>query len=201
MVGWWMMYIYVVSSAAVFVSKSLMSILHDVNLGGPGMDRVNKMMDTDASVASTFARTLSSVRDKPLVHCQNCTKTLEEVGEHIKFMVCSSCKLKLDFVLHHCSPCVAFLAHFQSRCGFSPAHTTVCSRAIWHNHRKHCGKETVAKRLPGIIHDPFGKYAVPETMHFLQPSPDSTAAVTDIGFGTPHPSRPHNAALQRQAAL
>jgi len=166
---------------AVFVSKSLMSILHDVGLGGPGMDRVNRMMETDASVASTIARTLSSVRDKPLIRCQNFTKTPEEVGEHVKFMVCSSCKLKLDFVVHYCSP--------------------VCQKADWRNHRKHCGKEKVAKRLPGTIHDPFWKYPVPETMHFIQPSPDGTAAVTDFGFGTPHPSRPHNAALQRQAAL
>jgi hypothetical protein len=46
---------------------------------------------------------LSGKRDKPLIRCESCTKTPEEIGGNPKFMVCSNCKFKLGFVVYYCS--------------------------------------------------------------------------------------------------
>jgi hypothetical protein len=88
-----------------------MSILRDLSFGSPGMDKATNLLKSDAGMASAFAETLSSVRDKPLIRCQNCTKTPEEIGVHAKFMVCSNCKIKLDFVMHYCSPYAFSFTH------------------------------------------------------------------------------------------
>jgi hypothetical protein len=84
---------------------------------------------------------------------------------------------------------------------FSSARARACQKADWRNHKKHCGKEKVAKRLPGTIHDPFWQYPVPDTLHHVQPSPNGMTAVADVGFGVPHPSRTYSPALQRQISL
>jgi hypothetical protein len=65
------------------------------------MDPVIKIMETDVNFANTMAMALSSMRDKPLIRCENCAKSSETTGT--KFMVCSSCKTKLKFSVHYCS--------------------------------------------------------------------------------------------------
>jgi hypothetical protein len=92
-------------------------------------------------------------------------------------------------------------AHFESGTTFLLARARACQKADWCNHKKHCGKEKVAKRLPGTIHDPFWYYPVLDTLHHVQPSPNGTAPVTVVGFGVPHPSRTYSPALQRQISL
>jgi hypothetical protein len=93
-------------------------------------------------------------------------------------------------------------SHLLALIRFSSARARACQKADWRNHKKHCGgKEKVAKRLPGTIHDHFWQYPVPDTIRHVQPSPDGTAAVADLGFGVLHPSRTYSPALQRQISL
>jgi hypothetical protein len=91
-----------------------MSVLRDLSFGSPGMNPVTEMMKSDPLFASGISKTLADVRDKPIIRCENCTKTPEEIGSG-KFMVCSSCKSKLDFIIHYCSQfvnyCSVFLLH------------------------------------------------------------------------------------------
>jgi hypothetical protein len=84
---------------------------------------------------------------------------------------------------------------------FSPSHARACQKADWRNHKKHCGKKKIAKRLPGTIHDQFWQYPVPDTLRHIQPSPDGKTAVVDVGFGVPDPSRTYSPALRRQISL
>jgi len=81
----------------------MMSVLHDLGSPGPGMKKATDLMSSDVTMASGWAHALSSVRDKPLIRCQNCTKSTEEIGPNANFMACSVCKTKLNFVVHYCS--------------------------------------------------------------------------------------------------
>ena len=79
-----------------------MSILHDLSYGSPGMNKATELLKTDSYMASAMAHAFSTMfLDKPLIRCQNCTKTAEEVGRNAKFMVCSNCKSKLNFPIHY----------------------------------------------------------------------------------------------------
>ena len=80
-----------------------MSVLHDLSVGSPGMDKVTDVIKADQNMALGWAKILSSKRDKPLIRCENCTKMPEEIDGNPKFMVCSNCMSKLDFVVHYCS--------------------------------------------------------------------------------------------------
>ena len=77
-----------------------------------------------------------------------------------------------------------------------------CQTADWPEHKKNCGKHKVSKKLPGTAQDPNWAYScLPD--HFrnaIQPS-ESPGGVKNLGFGTPHPSRPHSPALQLQMEL
>ena len=76
-----------------------------------------------------------------------------------------------------------------------------CQKEDWGEHKKSCGKQKVTKRLPGTVRDPFWKYPdVPDHLRDI-PVASGGVQVTSIGFGTPHPSRPHNRALQRQVSM
>ena len=80
-----------------------LSVVHDFVYGSAGMDPVTDFVDSDQIFARAWSKTVSSIRDKPLIRCENCTKSPEEIGRNVKFMLCSSCKSKLDFVIHYCS--------------------------------------------------------------------------------------------------
>jgi hypothetical protein len=67
------------------------------------MSPVIDIIQSDGLFAQMMGKTLSSMRDKPLIRCENCAKSSEEAGVHGKFMVCSACKTKLDFSVHYCS--------------------------------------------------------------------------------------------------
>jgi hypothetical protein len=79
-----------------------------------------------------------------------------------------------------------------------------CQKDDWPKHKKHCGKAKVSKKLPGTVHDRF--WIVPDFPDHLRTNPflsdtDEGVHVNTIGFGTPHPTRPHSHALQRQVSL
>lgn len=79
-----------------------MSVFHDMTRGSEGMDPIRDLMSKGVFVNS-WAHALSVMRDKPIIRCENCTKSPEEIGGNAKFMVCSGCKSKLDFIVHYCS--------------------------------------------------------------------------------------------------
>jgi hypothetical protein len=78
-----------------------------------------------------------------------------------------------------------------------------CQKEDWRKHKRYCGKEKVTKQLPGTIRDPLWEHRPQLPDHFQIPetSPGKDVQVASLGFGTPHPSRPHNAALRLQLSL
>jgi hypothetical protein len=77
-----------------------------------------------------------------------------------------------------------------------------CQKKDWPNHKIHCGKEKISKKLKGTVNDPFWKYpTAPDYIYDLPINENKTILPTSLGFGTPHPSRPHSQALQRQLSL
>lgn len=80
-----------------------MSVLDDFAHGSAGINPVIEMMQSEPLLARAMSKTLSSTLSKPIIRCENCTKSPEMLGDGAKFMVCSSCKSKLDFLVHYCS--------------------------------------------------------------------------------------------------
>jgi hypothetical protein len=184
-------------SLALFLMFAAVSVMRDMSNGSPGMDPVIKLLKSDPMFASAWGYALSSMRDKPLIRCENCTKTPEEVGDNAKFMVCSGCKFKLDFTLHYCSQRVLFYAYPFL---FSYDFRRACQKADWRNHKKHCGKEKVSKKLRGTIHDP--QWAYPDIPAEILPKCNDRGyvALEDMGFAT-NTTTPQSPALQRQISF
>jgi hypothetical protein len=101
--SWRMRYNFIL---ATFVIHAAMSVMHDLIYGSPGMDPVKGVLESDDCCVRGIGKALASMRDKPIIRCENCTKTPEEVQGSGKFMVCSSCRSKLDFTIHYCSQLV-----------------------------------------------------------------------------------------------
>ena len=79
-----------------------------------------------------------------------------------------------------------------------------CQKEDWPHHRKHCGKKKVLKNIKGTAQDPYWQHPnLPDHMltHIGAGDASGNVAVSSLGFGTPHPSRPHSPALQRQVSL
>ncbi|KAG1852603.1 hypothetical protein C8R48DRAFT_676109 [Suillus tomentosus] len=109
-----------------------------------GMKGVLHLMEnTKGYVARALAQAKTTFRDKPLVRCENCTKTPEEIGQGVRFMVCSVCKAKLNFEKHYCS---------QS-----------CQKEDWSLHKRACGKKPVSKGLSGTKGDSLWAFGDPTT--------------------------------------
>ncbi|KAG1894455.1 uncharacterized protein F5891DRAFT_1195295 [Suillus fuscotomentosus] len=116
-----------------FISK-LFSVISDITNRSEGMKGVLHFMEnTKGYVARAVAQAKMTFRDKPLVCCENCTKTPEEIGQGVRFMVYSVCKAKLNFEIHYCS---------QS-----------CQKQDWSLHKRACGKKSVSKGLSGTKGD------------------------------------------------
>jgi hypothetical protein len=79
----------------------------------------------------------------------------------------------------------------------------VCEKNDWRNHKKHCGKQRIAKKLPGTIHDPnWFQPDVPEEIRLDLPSTSNGFdQMASLGFGSPARAALYSAALQRQVAL
>jgi hypothetical protein len=83
---------------------SVTSIYHDLAHRSEGMkDVLDIVENSDGAFSRSLAYAKTTLRDKPLVRCENCTKTPEEIEPGIRFMVCSTCKSKLKFEVHYCS--------------------------------------------------------------------------------------------------
>ena len=178
-----------------------MSISHDLNFGSPGMKKATDLLKTDSYMASVMANALPTMFfNKPLIRCQNCTKTPEEVGENANFMICSNCKAKLNFPIHYCSTYVCPAPTMLGRM-LTTIRVRTCQKADWRTHKKHCGKEKVAKKLPRTIHDPYWQFPMSDNLRGIDPSTGILSWPAEVDFGTPHPDHPHNPALQRQVAL
>jgi hypothetical protein len=84
----------------------------------------------------------------------------------------------------------------------TPTWIRACQKDDWQSHKQHCGKEKIAKKLPGTIRDPSWRYpAISQFLPLVEMTSDGIFPITSLGFGTPHPSRSHSAALQRQVTL
>jgi hypothetical protein len=116
---------------ALFIWHTLASVADDLCSGGPGIDPVLNMMKDDGTGfnpfnANVWAKTLADIREKPLIRCENCGKTSEDVEGDVKFMVCSKCKAKLNFSVHYCSQSVvACVVHDTPNIEFLPFSLTV----------------------------------------------------------------------------
>lgn len=119
---------------AHFVLSSVLSIVGDITNRNAGMKGVLHVMEnTEGYITRSLAQAKTTFRDKPLIRCENCTKTPEDIGQGVRFMVCSVCKAKLNFEVHYCS---------QS-----------CQKQDWSLHKQACGKKPVSKGLSGTKGD------------------------------------------------
>ena len=80
-----------------------MSVQQDLLYGSPTMEFVTDVLKSGGAGAASFSRILNGMRGKPLIRCENCTKSPEDLGPSFKFMLCGACKAKLDFAVHYCS--------------------------------------------------------------------------------------------------
>ncbi|KAG2365055.1 hypothetical protein BDR07DRAFT_1481910 [Suillus spraguei] len=123
-----------------FVLSSLMSFSRDVTNPGEGMKKVLDFMEgTKGYVTQAIAEVKTTLRDKPIIRCENCTKTPEDIAQGVRFMVCSVCKTKLKFEVNYCS---------QS-----------CQKEHWSVHKKACGKKKVTRGLSGTKGDSLWAYS------------------------------------------
>ena len=76
-----------------------------------------------------------------------------------------------------------------------------CQKEDWREHKKHCGKSKVSKKLQGTVNDPF--WAFPEMLDHLRHIPTSVAEkeVISLGFGNPNTAPAYSPALQRQVSF
>ncbi|KAG1734023.1 uncharacterized protein EDB91DRAFT_1084174 [Suillus paluster] len=144
----------------------VLSILHDIVHRSDGMkDALHVMDNTPGYFAQSLAETKTAIRDKPCIRCENCTKTPEDIGQGVRFMVCGTCKGKLNFEVHYCS---------QS-----------CQKEDWPVHKKACGKKKVSKGLSGTKGDKFWVLDTPvaDMLRSLPQPRDGSFTIRDIGVG------------------
>ncbi|RDB20676.1 hypothetical protein Hypma_012263 [Hypsizygus marmoreus] len=166
----------------IFTFTAGMSILEDFAKGSRGMDPVREVMNDEPILASALGKALAIANYKPIVRCENCTKTPDMIEGNPKFKLCSVCKSKLDFTIHYCS--------------------LACQKEDWPNHKKHCGREKVSKELKGTINDRYWMQpAVPDYIRHLPHNDDGVVSISELGFAKPDPLRPYSPALQRQVSL
>ncbi|KAG2110270.1 uncharacterized protein F5147DRAFT_689867 [Suillus discolor] len=170
----------------LFLLFSSESILHDITHRSMGMkDVLNIVENTGTYFAHSLALAKATLRDKPLVRCENCTKTPEDIGQGVRFMVCSTCKSKLKFEVHYCS---------QS-----------CQNEDWPVHKKACGKKEVSKGLSGTKDDDLWQFGsgqlgpIADMMRNLPTNQDGTVDIANVGVGPCKGRR--SPAAERQADM
>ncbi|RDB20601.1 hypothetical protein Hypma_012235 [Hypsizygus marmoreus] len=167
---------------ALFTFSTGMSVFQDLSFGSPGMDPVTQVIRSDPFFADSISQQLENARSKPILRCENCTKSPDMIEGNPRFMMCSVCKSKLDFVVHYCSQ--------------------ACQKEDWRRHKKHCGKAKVSKKLPGTINDPFWMEPdMSDSARNLPFTQTGQLAAWEMGFEFPHPLPAYSPALQRQISL
>jgi hypothetical protein len=152
-----------------FLLFLLASILHDITHRSMGMkDVLDIVENTGAFFACSLAQAKSTLRNKPLIRCENCTKTPEDIGQGVRFMVCGACKSTLNFRVSYCSQ--------------------FCQSEDWPVHKKACGKKKVSKGLIGTKGDHLWKLSgqmspIADMLRDLPKNQDGTVNVTNIGVG------------------
>ncbi|KAG2075628.1 hypothetical protein BDR04DRAFT_1149975 [Suillus decipiens] len=166
-----------------FILSSVLSFSYDVTDPGEKMKGVLDFMEnTQGYVAQAIAEFKTTLRDKPIIRCENCTKTPEDIGQGVCFMVCSVCKAKLKFEVHYCS---------QS-----------CQKEHWSVHKKACGKKKVTRGLSGTKGDSLWAYSDTDPVaNLLRNIPKTNARFTlrDIGVNPCKGKR--SPAAERQAEM
>ncbi|OAX42693.1 hypothetical protein K503DRAFT_733073 [Rhizopogon vinicolor AM-OR11-026] len=165
---------------AYFVLASTGSIVNDIVKRSEGMKPVLDIMEnSDGLFAQSLAMAKTTLRDKPLVRCENCTKSSEGFEPPVRFMVCSTCKSKLAFEVHYCS--------------------RTCQQEDWSVHKRTCGKKKVSKGLSGTKEDDLWAFTDPVTAMIRNSrNQDGHVALRDIGLGAPTAKRSPAAELQAE---
>jgi hypothetical protein len=88
---------------ALFLMATIASVLQDFSRGSPGMDPVMNIIEQGGIFIRSLPNLVAGMRDKPIIRCQNCTKSPKEIGGGVKFMVCGACRSNLKFSVHYCS--------------------------------------------------------------------------------------------------
>lgn len=180
-----------------------MSLFGDLMNGSSAMDPIKTLMQEQPAYATALGSVLSTIAEKPLIRCENCTKTPEEIGGDIHFMLCSVCNTKLQFKVHYCSVYV-FPANLPHDLVLTMHLISLrdCQKKDWPTHKKHCGKQQVSKKLKGTAQDPY--WNVPSDMpdHFrIPPTPGLGIPIAETGFGPGSTKSSNSPALKRQIAL
>jgi hypothetical protein len=126
------------------------------------MDPVLSILKSE--VGNGVRRKLRELPDKPLIRCEKCTKSPEDIGENIKFMQCSICKAKLDFSVYYCSQYVFVTLSSPSFPHLALKSHSACQREDWREHKKICGKQKSTKQLRGG-NSRLGNKSVLEAQH------------------------------------
>ncbi|KAG1881071.1 hypothetical protein F4604DRAFT_1578111 [Suillus subluteus] len=163
-----------------FVMSSVLSIVRDIADRSEGMKGVLHIMEnTEGYIARSLAEVKTTLRDKPLIRCENCMKTPEDIGQGVRFMVCSVCKTKLKFEVHYCS---------QS-----------CQRDHWSVHKKACGKKKVTRGLSGTKGDSLWAFSDSDPVANLLRNLPERFTLRDIGVNPCKGKR--SPAAERQAVM
>lgn len=63
-----------------------------------------EMMDiAGPGFASSMTDIIADMSAKPIIRCENCEKSPEEIANSPRFAMCSVCKKNLNHVVHYCS--------------------------------------------------------------------------------------------------
>ncbi|KAL6304837.1 hypothetical protein BKA93DRAFT_817295 [Sparassis latifolia] len=153
-----------------FVTDAVLSVIDNIVNGSKEMDPVLNLVKRDTVNARGMAKTFTTLRDKPLTHCENCGKSPEDFGRDTRFMVCSTCKSKLHFSIHYCSQEVP------------ECFTRQCQKEDWKKHNQHCGKTVHTNALRGTAGDSLWQFPeIPDIMNDLVPDSDGYYDIATIG--------------------
>ena len=93
------------------------------------------IMQTKGLFMKSWSHVLSGMCNKPISCYKNCTKSPKEIGLNMKFMLCSVCKMKLDFIVHFCSSWASLLYELRHTEHIQMLSRT-CQKQDWAKHKK-----------------------------------------------------------------
>lgn len=186
---------------AQFLAHTLMSLSGDLMNGGSVINPIKKLMEERPMYASVMGELISSQLNKPLIRCENCTKSREDLGD-VQFKLCSACNNKLQFKIHYCSMCVL---RESSACHAPSDHllhfSRACQKQDWSLHKKHCGQQKVSKKLKGTAQDPFWYSSMMSDDFRSALESGDDIPNKETGFGPASAASSYSPALQHQVAL